>query len=98
MSERDRIEIDFAKATRKAEEIEEYAGLLANLARSELEPALRMIAAGWGGDNADLFIGKAARAEPELLKVADELLKVARNIRVTSEVIYRAERAALRLL
>lgn len=98
MSERDRIEIDFARAVRKAEELEQFAEHLLTLTRNGLNPALEMVAAGWSGDNAELFLKKCAGMEPNLLKISDELFKVAGNVRLTADIIYRAEKAALQLL
>lgn len=98
MSTKDRIEIDFAKAVARAESLEKMAGYLSEAASEELTDAINAIAGIWSGDNADRFIKKGMDYIPGILATADELLKMADNVRYTATVIYEAEKKAIGMI
>lgn len=94
MSERDRIEIDFAKAISQAEGLEKMAAILSSLAKDGLEDAIRTVALIWRGDNAEQYVKKGQGYIPGILATADELMKMAGNVRYTAQIIYEAEKRA----
>ncbi len=97
MSSRERIEIDFAIAMERYEELKAIAEDMLRLAKDEVPEVFRMLKGGFGGENGEAFLKKSAPLEPSLLESAQQILKTAENIRYTAELIYRAEKSALRL-
>lgn len=94
MSNRDRIEIDFARAVARAESLENMAGILNSLAKHSLSDAIYAVANIWRGDNADKYVKKGENYIPDILATADELMRLAGNVRYTAEIIYEAEKKA----
>ena len=94
MSERDRIEIDFARAMARSEELKEIADEMVALARSDVPDTLLKLAKGFGGENGAAFLKKGAALEPSLLQSAEKILRISQNIRITAEMLYRAEKSA----
>lgn len=94
MKSREQIEIDFLKASDKATELEEIAGQLSSLANSKYQGALSMLRANWSGENADYFAKKSNALTEDIYSTAQELVRVASNIRRTAEIVYKAEKAA----
>lgn len=92
------IEIEFSKAYSQADELEKIAGELSSIANSNVENAFELLEKNWKGENAVKFIRKGGNTVIEMLDVADELLKVAKTIRITADLIYKAEKAALNSL
>lgn len=91
------IEIDFARAISQAQELEEIASELSNIANAHVESAFSMLEKSWKGDNADLFGKKGGNMSMEMLETADDLIKVAKSIRATADIVYRAEKAAVQI-
>ena len=56
MSDRDRIEIDFAMAMEQARLLEGMAGELCDLARGDLSEAIGLLKGGFGGENGAAFL------------------------------------------
>lgn len=98
MSAKDRIEIDFARAINQAESLEEMAGILSSMAKESFEEALLKVAGIWRGDNADFFRERGVDIIPGILMTADELMRVAGNVRYTAQVVYEAEKRAAGLI
>ncbi len=95
---RDRIEIDFAMAMERALELEEIAGHLTSIAENQVGAVIASLPTQWRGDNAEIFLRKGSRLEPELLGTAEKMLKAAKNIRLTAEIIYQAEKLAIGMI
>ena len=91
------IEMNFAEARRQAEELEQIAGSLNTLLNSSFQPCLRGIAAGWKGENAQVFCKKGAAVGENIAKSAQDLARVAETIRQMAENTYRAEKKVLEL-
>ena len=86
--------MNFTKATDQASEIERLADDLSRVANSGVEPAILVLKNSWRGD-ADGSIELAGRNTIEdIYRTADTLMRVARNIRMTADVVYKAEKAA----
>ncbi len=94
MSTREKIEIDFAKAMERSEELKGIAEELLKLGRSEIPETFRTLSGGFGGENGEAFIKKGENLAPSILESAQLILRTAENIRFTAELIYRAERSA----
>ncbi|MCR5267708.1 MAG: hypothetical protein K6E16_04260 [Lachnospiraceae bacterium] len=94
MSNRDRIEIDFAKAMERADELEAMAGELYELAKGDVSTTFAILARSFCGENGRSFLEKGKHMGPELFAMAEQLRKTAGNIRFSAELIYRAEKAA----
>lgn len=94
MSNRDRIEIDFARAMERAQEMEEIAREMVSIARTGVPETLQLIGGGFGGENGAAFYRKGSQLEPSLFETAQRLLKAAESVRFTAELIYRAEKGA----
>lgn len=94
---KEEIEIDFYRAINRAQEIEEMADQLGALANSNMEESLNLLKKSFSGTSAKPLTVLGEEIGLGLLKAADDLLSVARNIRQTSKIIYNAEIAGLKL-
>lgn len=94
---KEEIEIDFSRAISQAQELEEIAKQLSNIARGHVEGAMAMLEASWKGENANAFEKKGKVITADMFDTADDLIKVARNIRTTADIVYRAEKAAIQI-
>lgn len=94
LSNRDRIEIDFARAMERAQEMEEIACEMVSIARTGVPETLQLIGGGFGGENGAAFYRKGSQLEPSFFETAQRLLKAAESVRFTAELIYRAEKGA----
>lgn len=95
MKSKEEIEIDFSRAITQAQELEEIAKELSQAANAHIAGALEMLALSWQGENADRYQGKGTILKRDMFETADDLIKVAKNIRKTSEIVYRAEKTAV---
>lgn len=91
------IEIDFSRAICQAQELEEIARQLSNIAKAHLESAMELLEASWKGENADVASKKGQILTADMYETADDLIKVAKNIRNTAEIVYKAEKAAVQI-
>lgn len=94
---KEEIEIDFARAISQAQELEEIASQLSEIAQAHVEGAILMLEASWKGENAIAFEEKGKMLTGDMYETADDLIKVAKNIRTTADIVYRAEKAAIQI-
>lgn len=94
---KEEIEIEFTRANDQAEELEQIALELSNIAKSDVENAMVMLSGNYRGDNGRLFVAKGKTLTHEIYETADDLLKVAKSIRETADIIYRAEKMAINI-
>lgn len=92
------IEIDFSRAISQAQELEEIARELSIIANAHIEGAMTMLENSWKGDNAVLMTKNGRILTEDMYDTADDLIKVARNIRNTADIVYRAEKAATQIV
>ena len=97
MKSKSEIEMDFERAVSQAEELEELSKELSKIATEHVKGALRLLMVGWQGDNSELFVEKGNMLTSEMIETADDLIKVAKNIRSTANIVYTAEKAAAQL-
>ena len=89
------IEIDFSRAMNQAQELECLAGDLSRIANNRVESALLVLKNSWRGDAGESMELAGKKTIEEIFSTADDLIKVARTIRKTAELIYKAEKSAI---
>ena len=97
MKSKSEIEMDFSRAMSQAQELEELSKELSEIATEHVKGALRLLAFNWQGDSSELFLEKGDVITGEMLDTADDLIKVAKNIKSTANIVYKAENAAVQL-
>ncbi len=88
------IQMDFNKAKRQANALEQVAGNMRTLSNSKFDGTLNQLAVNWTGDNSRKFIGKGQHLQQNMVTTADAIQEVAEAIREIARVIYEAEMAA----
>ena len=91
------IQMDFAQARKRADEIDEIAANLRTLARRDLGDTVQELSSAWRGDNARMYLSKASRLQEDIAKTSGELQNIAGNIRTVARKLYEAEMEALRI-
>lgn len=89
------IEIDFSRAVSQAQEIENMANELGAIANSNMDDSMAVLKKCFKGEAGNAMADIGGEIGMGLLRAADDLLSVARNIRQTSKIIYNAEIAGL---
>lgn len=92
---KEEIEIDFCRAVNQAQEIENMAGELGALANSNMDESKILLKRCFAGNQGEALGSLGEEIGLNLLRAADDLLSVAKNIRRTSKIIYNAEIAGL---
>ncbi len=88
------IEMDFTRAMNQAQELEILAHDLSRIANNGVESALLVLKNSWRGDAGGSMEVAGKGTVSEIYRTADDLLKVANNIRRTADIVYNAELAA----
>ncbi len=88
------IQMDFNHANSKANELDEIAGRLENVANKDMENMLNALGQDWKGDNATKYIKKGFANRDEMLKTVKSLRNTASTIRSIAKNIYEAEKRA----
>ena len=70
---------------------------LSLIANSGVESALLVIQNGWRGSASQSMTDAGKNATADIYRTADDLLRVAKNIRATAYIVYKAEKKALKL-
>lgn len=91
------IRIDFQKANRQADELDEIAGELRNLSKKELESCMGNLQQAWKGEAASAYISKGKEMQERLILNAKNLEKTAATIRNIAKRTYDAEMIAYQL-
>lgn len=92
---KEEIEIDFSRAISQAQELEQIATELSNIANAHLEGAFSMLRNSWKGENQAIFDRKGDVITTEMYDTADDMIRVAKSIRATADIVYRAEKSAM---
>ncbi|HOO26919.1 MAG TPA: hypothetical protein PLU43_00525 [Lachnospiraceae bacterium] len=95
MKSKEEIEIDFSRAIAQAQELEDIAKELSQIASAHIAGALEMLALNWQGENAKQYADKGKILTKDMFETADDLIKVAKNIRLTAGIVYDAEKTAV---
>ncbi len=91
------IEMDFSRAITQAQELEKLADNLSRIANSGYQSALLELKNSWRGDAGESIELAGRSTTTDIYRTADDLMRVARNIRSTADIVYRAEKNALNL-
>ena len=91
------IEMDFSRAIAQAEELEEISKELSNIASAHIKGAFSLLSGSWKGENSAEYLERGNLLTEDMFGTADDLIKVAKNIRSTAKIVYNAEQAALQL-
>ena len=92
-----KLKINFEKALKQAEELENIAKEIENVAKVDLEDSFNSISRNWTGENSNNYIKKGAKVKEDIKKTAKNLKETAEAIR---EIVRRdnvAEEAAERI-
>ena len=91
---RQQIEMDFSRAISQAQALEHLADDLSRIANSGVESAFLVLKNSWRGDAGGSMEPAGKEAINEIYRTADNLMRVARNIRSTADIVYKAEKKA----
>ena len=91
------IEMNFSRAKRQAEQLEEAASRLEKIASGSIDEALGTVSGNWEGENADQYLRKAQTIRDKLLTTSGDIKGTAQTVRTIAETIYKAEMTALEL-
>lgn len=91
------IQIDFEQAKRQARRIDEIADYLSELSRRQLENSFQSLSRSWKGENASAYLAKGTGLQEDIDGTANDLHKIALDIRTVAKRIYDAEMTALRI-
>lgn len=91
------IQLNYQKAIRQANQLEDLANDLRNIANRNVDDALDQVAANWKGDSANMFLQKGNKAKNDLIASAKQLSNTAKAIRKAAENVRRAELEAKRI-
>lgn len=95
MKSKETIEIEFAKAIGEAQELEDVASALADIGNSIITKDIVMLEKAWKGNNSLALSMKNRTLSEDFFEAAQNLFSVAKSIRKTADLIYRAEKAAI---
>ncbi len=94
---RQQIEIDFMRAIDQAQELEHLAHDLSRIANSGLESAILVLKNNWRGDTGESMEVAGKKTIADIYRTADDLVRVAKSIRLTADLVYQAEKKAVEL-
>lgn len=91
------IKFDIRKARRQAEAIEETAESLSRMTRNQYADTMQCVQGSWKGENAELYLKKAARLQEKMENTSRQLNATAQAIRNAARAVELAEQAAVQL-
>ena len=91
------IEIDFTRAIEQAQELENLAENLSRVANNGVESALLTLKNNWRGDTGESMEVAGKKTIADIYRTADDLVRVAKSIRLTADLVYQAEKKAVEL-
>lgn len=92
-----KLKINFEKALKQAEELENIAKEIENVAKVDLEDSFNSISRNWTGENSNNYIKKGAKVKEDIKKTAKNLKETAEAIREIVRRDKEAEEAAERI-
>lgn len=92
-----KLNINFEKALKQAEELENIAKEIENVAKVDLEDSFNSISRNWTGENSNNYIKKGAKVKEDIKKTAKNLKETAEAIREIVRRDKEAEEAAERI-
>ncbi len=97
MATRYSIQMDFDKANRQANELDDIANSVDREANRSLTDTLNALGNDWRGENADKYIRKGFTLKEDMNNTAKSLRQAASTIRYVAKRIYDAEMENLRI-
>lgn len=91
------IQIDFNRAMKQADRLDDLAYELTGLAQNQINGAMQEIHYSWTGEAAEQYLKKGQIIEEKVIQSASQLKKIAAVIRTTATVTYNAELEAIRI-
>ena len=85
------IRMDFAKARKEADRLDQIASQLKVLSKQKLEESMGRLASAWTGTNSRLFLQKEEHLQRDIDQTVKELNEIAADIRRIAQCIYDAE-------
>ena len=92
-----KLKINFEKALKQAEELENIAKEIENVAKVDLEDSFNSISRNWTGEHSNNYIKKGAKVKEDIKKTAKNLKETAEAIREIVRRDKEAEEAAERI-
>lgn len=97
MATRYSIQMDFNKASRQADKLDEIANSMDREASRGLADILNVLGNDWRGENADKYIRKGFTLKEDMDSTAKSLHQTAATIRYAAKRIFDAEMENLRI-
>jgi WXG100 family type VII secretion target len=97
MSSLSEIRLNYNKAIQQANQLDEVAGRLLNLAGRDMESALDDVSKAWKSDSSPQFIKKGQKLETDMRTTVENLKKISSAIRAIAKRVYTAEMEAWRI-
>lgn len=89
------IRMDFDRAIRKAQSLEELAQQLESLAEDNMEATFQNVGRAWNGEASRDYLGKGRELKRKIKSSAAQLKRIAEALRTAARVTYNAERHAI---
>ena len=89
-----RIEMNLAIANRQAEQLEQMSATLRRLSQQNLNSSIQDIKRNWESESANRFCFKGTCLSNSILASANQLKRIADNIRTVARNTYNAEKRA----
>lgn len=90
----DKIEIDFSKALKQADELDAIANRIRRISQNNINTTLHNISQNWQSDNSGSFYMKGTQLAGNITETANQLSMIAQNIRNIARRTYEAEKRA----
>lgn len=91
------IRMDYDRAVRQANSLDEIARDLKNTANRDLQNCMSQISSNWTGNNSTAYVRKCGVLKSNIVKTAESLSRTADTIRRIAKNTYDAEMRALNL-
>ena len=97
MATRASIEFDFKQALSQADRVEQIADSLSKLSGNKFEGTMQNLSINWKGESANKYLAKGERLQGKMNVTANDLRRIASDIRRIARNLYNAEMAALEI-
>jgi WXG100 family type VII secretion target len=91
------IQMDFAKAMRQADKLDEIAQNISQAGKTDLVDCMQKVGEDWKSDTSTAYQKKGKEVAEHLVKISNNLTKTAQAVRQIAKTTYEAEMTALEL-
>ena len=95
MKTKEEIEIEFSKAMTQAQDLEDVATAMLILANDLNVKEMARLEKSWKGNNGDALTMRWRKLIKDMMDTAQNIEQIAKSIRTTADLIYKAEKAAV---